>query len=91
MVYGGGALFLPGSTLLAPSSHLPGANMTIYVEGVCWEMINGGVMPNKYEIPGSLAGLDWREKCIISLWMWSSLGVIDITLQETDACTDESE
>ena len=41
-------------------------------------MINGGVLPNKYEIPGSLAGLDWREKCIISPWMHCSRGVIDI-------------
>lgn len=50
--------------------------MAIYV-WAC-EMINDAVMPNKYEIPGSLAGLDWREKCIISPWMHSSLGVIDI-------------
>lgn len=44
----------------------------------CWEMINDGVPPNKYEIPGSLAGLDWREKCIISPWTPRSQGVIDI-------------
>lgn len=31
-------------------------------------MIDDGVLPNKYEIPGSLAGLDWKEKCIISPW-----------------------
>lgn len=41
-------------------------------------MINDGVPPNKYEIPGSLAGLDWREKCIISPWMHCSQTVIDI-------------
>lgn len=29
-------------------------------------MINSVVATNKYEIPGSLTGLDWREKCIIS-------------------------
>lgn len=50
--------------------------MTIYVGR--WEMINDGVLPNKYEIPGSLAGLDWREKCIISPWMHCSQGAIDI-------------
>ena len=42
-------------------------------------MINDVVLCNKYEIPGSLAGLDWREKCIISPWMHRSQEVIDIT------------
>lgn len=27
-----------------------------------WEMINDGTLPNKYEISGSLAGLDWGGK-----------------------------
>lgn len=73
------ALSLLGSRQLVsalPASHLLKANMTIYVG--CWEMINDGVRPNKYEIPGSLAGLDWREKCIISPWMHCSQEVIDI-------------
>lgn len=34
--------------------------------------------PNKYEIPGSLAGLDWRENCIISPWMHCCQGAIDM-------------
>lgn len=49
----------------------------------CWEMINGAVAPNKYEIPGSLTGLDWREKCIISPWMHRSQRGINIILSET--------
>lgn len=52
-------------------------------------MMNDDVLPNKYEIPGSLGGLDWREKCIISPWMYCSEGVIDIiTLRETDILTE---
>lgn len=35
--------------------------------------------PSKYEIPASLAGLDWRENCIISPWMYCCQGVIDIS------------
>lgn len=47
-------------------------------------MINGAVAPNKYEIPGSLTGLDWREKCIISPWMHrSQRGINIIILSET--------
>lgn len=46
-------------------------------------MINGAVAPNKYEIPGSLTGLDWREKCIISPWMHRSQRGINIILSET--------
>lgn len=46
-------------------------------------MINGAVAPNKYEIPGSLTGLDWREKCIISPWMHPSQRGINIILSET--------
>lgn len=46
-------------------------------------MINGAVAPNKYEIPGSLTGLDWREKCIISPWMRRSQRGINIILSET--------
>lgn len=45
-------------------------------------MINGAVAPNKYEIPGSLTGLDWREKCIISPWMHRSQRGINIILSE---------
>lgn len=45
---------------------------------VCWEMINVGVLPNKYEIQESLAGLDWRKKCIISPWTHCSQGAINI-------------
>lgn len=60
-----------------PASHLLNVNMSIY-EG-SWEMINWGVMVYKYEIPGSLAGLHWREKCMISPWMHCSQGVINIT------------
>lgn len=41
-------------------------------------MIHDGVVPNKYEIPGSLARLDWMEQCIISPWMHYSQGAIDI-------------
>lgn len=49
----------------------------------CWEMKNGVVATNKYEMPGSLTGLDWREKCIISQWMHRRLGDIHIILSET--------
>lgn len=48
-------------------------------------MINGVVAANKYEIPGSLTGLDWREKCIISLRMHPRLRDINIILSETQA------
>lgn len=51
----------------------------------CWEMINGVVAANKYEIPGSLTGLDWREKCIISPRMHPRLRDINIILSETQA------
>lgn len=48
-------------------------------------MINGVVAANKYEIPGSLTGLDWREKCIISPRTHPRLRDINIILSETQA------
>lgn len=57
----------------------------------CWEMINGVAATNKYEIPGSLTGLDWREKCIISPWMHLHLRDIKIILSEIFRETEEEE
>lgn len=47
---------------------------------MCWALGNDKWRrdPNKYEIPASLAGLDWKENCVISPWMRCCQGVIDI-------------
>lgn len=57
----------------------------------CWEMMNGVVATDKYEIPGSLTGLDWREKCIISPWMQPRLRGINIILSEIFRESEEKE
>lgn len=61
---------------MSACAHLLAANMTVYVQSS--EMINDAAPADKYEIPGSLAGLDWMEKCIISPGMHRSQAVIDI-------------